>query len=118
MTPQDRVGRRERAHETLAPFRARAMAATLNREEVFAPGDALPPLWHWFHALRVFPLARAGADGHEALGQFLPALPFPRRMWTGGSLVFHAPLRIGETVERVSTVEAVTGKTGRTGPIR
>jgi 3-methylfumaryl-CoA hydratase len=93
------------------------MAASLNRNEPFGTGATLPPLWHWLHALKVYPLADAGPDGHEALGHFLPPLPLPRRMWAGSRFRFHAPLRIGEAVTRVSTVEAVTEKTGRTGPI-
>jgi 3-methylfumaryl-CoA hydratase len=38
-------------------------------------------------------------------------------MWAGGRVVWHRPLRLGEAVERVSTVRAVTEKLGRSGPL-
>jgi len=117
MTPQDWIGRSESVTETVAPFPARAMAASLNRDEAFALGDALPPLWHWFHALKLFPMAEAGADGHQSLGHFMPPVPLPRRMWAGSRFTFHAPLRIGDAVTRTSTIEAVQEKQGRSGPI-
>lgn len=117
MRPQDWIGRSEMVTEVVTPFPPQAMAATLNRAEAYAAGDPLPPLWHWFHALKRFALADAGPDGHEALGHFLPPLPLPRRMWAGSRFAFHAPLRIGATVTRSSTVEAVTEKLGRSGPI-
>ncbi|MCW1930770.1 FAS1-like dehydratase domain-containing protein [Pararhodobacter zhoushanensis] len=106
-----------RVSEVLRPFPAQAMAATLNRGESFAPGDPLPPLWHWFHALPVYPLDQAGPDGHQALGHFLPPLPLPRRMWAGGQFTFHRPLRIGAEVTRTSVVTSVVEKAGRSGPI-
>ncbi len=107
----------EAVSEVIAPFPAQAMAATLNRDEGFAPGTPLPPLWHWFHALRVYPMAQAGEDGHQALGHLMPPLPLPRRMWAGGRLVFHAPLRIGEAVTRRSVVTQVAEKVARSGPL-
>ncbi len=98
-------------------FPARAMAATLDRAEAFPPGAALPPLWHWFCCLNPCPMAGTGADGHQALGQFLPDLGLPRRMWAGGRLVFHRPLLIGAEVSRTSEVVKVAQKVGRSGPI-
>lgn len=106
----------ETQSDVIAPFAARALAATLDRIEDFAPGTPLPPLWHWSHALRVYPMAQAGEDGHQALGHLMPPLPFPRRMWAGGRLTFHAPLRIGDTVTRRSVVTQVVQKQGRSGP--
>jgi 3-methylfumaryl-CoA hydratase len=117
MTPQDWIGRSEHVTETVTPFPAQAMSATLNRPGAFQPGTPLPPLWHWFHALKIFPLSDAGHDGHEALGHFLPPQSLPRRMWAGSRFTFHAPVTIGATVTRTSTIEAVTEKQGRAGPI-
>ena len=36
-------------------------------------------------------------------------------MWAGSRLQFHAPLRIGDAITRVSTIDDVTEKSGRTG---
>jgi 3-methylfumaryl-CoA hydratase len=38
-------------------------------------------------------------------------------MWAGGRLHWHAPLRVGDDVKRVSTIESVTHKSGRTGDL-
>jgi 3-methylfumaryl-CoA hydratase len=36
-------------------------------------------------------------------------------MWAGGRLTFHAPLKLGEAVRRVSTIADVSAKSGRSG---
>jgi 3-methylfumaryl-CoA hydratase len=38
-------------------------------------------------------------------------------MWAGGELAFHDALRVGDTVERRSTIEDVAVKEGRTGTL-
>jgi len=79
------------------------------------PGDDLPPLWHWV-ALPRWPVSSVlGTDGHPARGTFLPPVDLPRRMFAGGEVTFRAPLKIGATVLRESTVDSVTEKSGRSG---
>jgi len=107
----------ESVTERVADFPARAMAATLNRPEDFAPGTPLPPLWHWFHCLKLYPMSEAGPDGHQALGHVLPDLGLPRRMWAGGRFTFHRMPLIDAEVTRTSVVSNVAQKEGRSGPI-
>ena len=38
-------------------------------------------------------------------------------MWAGSQFEFHRPLRVGDAVSRTSTIENVTEKSGRTGPL-
>lgn len=115
---QSWVGNSHSIRERIAPFPSNALAATLDREDpAYEEGTPLPPLWHWLHFLDVFKLRDAGYDGHAALGTFLPPVPLPRRMWAGSRLRFHAPMRIGATLRKVSTVQSVTPKTGRTGAL-
>lgn len=78
-------------------------------------GDALPPLWHWVALPRWPASSSLGSDGHPRKGDFLPDLGYPRRMFAGGELVFHAPLLIGSQVRRESVVESVEEKHGRSG---
>jgi 3-methylfumaryl-CoA hydratase len=77
----------------------------------------LPPAWHWLY----FPeLARAsdlGPEGHPRLGLFLPPVPLPRRMWAGGHLAWHAPLHVGDVVDRTTVIRSITPKNGQTGPL-
>ena len=58
-----------------------------------------------------------GPDGHAKRGGFLPPVPLPRRMWAGSQFEFRSPLRVGDAVERTSTIDDVTSKDGRTGPL-
>jgi 3-methylfumaryl-CoA hydratase len=60
-----------------------------------------------------------GADGHARRGGFLPPVPLPRRMWAGGRLrwVQGNPLVSGDAVKRMSRIESVTHKAGRTGDL-
>ncbi|MFC7554560.1 MaoC family dehydratase N-terminal domain-containing protein [Pseudoroseomonas wenyumeiae] len=41
----------------------------------------------------------------------------PRRMWAGGRLSFHAPLRVGMAVTRTSTIANVSSRTGASGEL-
>ncbi len=100
------------AEDDITAFPLTAMAATLDREE---RGDTVPPLWHWLYFLPVAPMSEVGPDGHPKRGGFLPPVPLPRRMWAGGRLTFHAPLKVGERATRTSTIVNIEDKTGRSG---
>ena len=115
---QDWVGRSERAHDLVPAHLAAGLAALLDHEDIAVrPGDALPPLGHWLLLPPVARQAELGPDGHPRRGGFLPAVALPRRMWAGSRVVFHAPLRVGETVERRSRIARVEAKQGRAGAL-
>ena len=78
-------------------------------------GDPLPPLWHWLHLLDRPAQAELGDDGHPRDGLFLPPLPDRRRMFGGGRLEFHAPIRIGDLLTRHSEVASVRVRHGGSG---
>jgi 3-methylfumaryl-CoA hydratase len=108
-------GRTESLHERLAPAPAQGLAALLDRDD--GTPTELPPLWHWLYFLPRARQGDLGADGHPRLGGFLPPVPLPRRMWAGGRLQWHAPLRIGDEVQRTSRILSVTHKAGRSGDL-
>ncbi|MDB5750428.1 MAG: hypothetical protein JWP65_849 [Ramlibacter sp.] len=111
-------GRSETLHDELTAAPVRALSATLDRDDPEpAAGTALPPLWHWLYFLPRHLQSELGADGHAKLGGFLPPVPLPRRMWAGGRLQWHAPLRVGEPVRRMSRIAGVTHKAGRSGDL-
>jgi 3-methylfumaryl-CoA hydratase len=112
---QEWVGRSSTMLAQLDPAQTNRMAITLDREPHFQIDDALPPAWHWLYFHDMVKAGDLGRDGHPKLGIVMPPLPLPRRMWAGGSLAFHAPLRLGDTVERTTTIRAITPKTGRSG---
>ena len=80
-------------------------------------GDALPPFFHQVYFCQATRPGGLGRDGHPARGDFLPDLGLPRRMWAGGRLEWHAPLRLGVPATRESSIESVTRKQGRSGPL-
>ncbi|GAB2901143.1 MaoC family dehydratase N-terminal domain-containing protein [Paraburkholderia jirisanensis] len=108
------VGRTASQDDYLAPFPISALAATLDRP---APPQIVPALWHWLYFLPVSPLAETGADGHPQRGGFLPPVALPRRMWAGGRLSFDAPLNVGGPATRISKIETIREKEGRTGKL-
>jgi 3-methylfumaryl-CoA hydratase len=95
----------------------RWLAATLDRNDLLdaRDGAALPPAWHWAFFNAVEPMAALGRDGHPKKGGFLPPTAQPRRMWAGSRLDWHGALRVGQAVERVSTILKCEAKRGRTG---
>ena len=111
------IGREETAAEPLTEALAARYAATLDLgPPPMAGGDAPFGLHLCLTQPAVAP-GGLGRDGHPARGGFLPPVPLPRRMWAGGAFRHHAPLRVGEPVERRSAIADVALKQGRTGPL-
>ena len=109
------IGRQERAEDEVAVSAVRRLAALLDSPAQVRRGDALPRAWY---VMLFGPTTRQsglGPDGHPAKGQFLPPVALPRRMFAGRRVSFHEPLLIGEDVSRVSTIQAITPKQGRSG---
>ncbi len=111
-------GRQQRISDQLTADRAEALGMTLDtKPDRFSSGDPLPPLWHWIYFWQPVPSAETGPDGHPKKGGFLPPVSLPNRMWAGGSLDFFQPLKIGDRIEKLSTIQDVEFKEGRTGPL-
>ena len=115
---RDWIGRSETVTDTVTPTPYAALSATFDRDpERPSAGTPLPALWHWLYFLPLHKRSDIGPDGHAKRGGFLPPVPLPRRMWAGSQFEFHAPIRVGDTIIRTSTIHDVTEKTGRTGPL-
>ncbi|MEP6964155.1 MAG: MaoC family dehydratase N-terminal domain-containing protein [Polaromonas sp.] len=114
------TGKTEILNDDITAAPVRGLSATLDRDDAAPmPGTALPPLWHWLYFLPQHRQSELGPDGHARLGGFLPPVPLPRRMWAGGRLqwVPENPLLVGDAVKRVSRIESVTHKAGRSGDL-
>jgi 3-methylfumaryl-CoA hydratase len=112
------IGRTQEGHDEVAAGPARALAATLDHDDIeFAPGAEIPGLWIWLYFPPLARMRDVGADGHPKRGGFLPPIEAPRRMWAGSRSTFHAPLRIGAKLTRISKIEAITEKPGRAGDL-
>lgn len=112
----DWIGRSQEREEELSTLLVRRLAVTL-AEDAPAAGEALPTLWHWMFFQDEVSEPGLGADGHPARGGFLPPAEGRNRMWAGGRLEFHAPLRVGGVAKRTTTILNVEEKHGRTGSL-
>lgn len=105
-------------HDTVDAVPLRGLIATLDWPDAAPePGTPLPPLAHWLYFLPQAPASRLGPDGHARRGAFLPSVALPRRMWAGGRVDWQPgnPLGVGDAARRVSRVQSITHKAGRSG---
>jgi 3-methylfumaryl-CoA hydratase len=113
---QQWVGKTETRSDQVTAAPIAALGATLDIEMDYpSAGDVLPPLWHWLYFLPFPRQSELGPDGHARRGGFLPPVELPRRMWAGGRIEFHRPLRVGEAITRTSRIAEVKLKEGRSG---
>ncbi|MEM7634021.1 MAG: MaoC family dehydratase N-terminal domain-containing protein [Pseudomonadota bacterium] len=116
--PTGWIGRSRSTRDTIdAGQMAKIAAALSSPAPALDTTTSLPPGWHWGFFHDITPLADIGRDGHQALGEFLPPVTLPRRMWAAGDLKITRPLAIGETVDKTSTILSVEEKQGRTGKL-
>lgn len=107
-----------RTEDPLPAEPAVRLARTLGEHPpVVGPGDPLPPLWHLLYFLDWPPQRDLGPDGHLRAGGFLPPIPDRRRMFGGGRLVVHGPLRCGEPARRCARLVDRNVKHGRSGEL-
>ena len=111
------IGRSMEAEDVVTPRLVAEYRATFEAHLADTPANEAPLGLHWCLAPPIPPMSELGEDGHAAKGGFLPPVPLPRRMWAGGEVETHAPLLVGDTVLKRSTVESVSFKEGRTGPL-
>lgn len=114
------VGKIETLVDDITAVPLRGLSATLDRaDRPPESGTPVPPLWHWLYFLPQPVRSEIGPDGHARRGGFLPPVPLPRRMWAGGRLqwVQGNPPVVGDAVTRISRIESVTHKSGRSGDL-
>ena len=110
------TGRTETAVDYVTVPAVHRLSATLDRDDPFPKiGDPLPVGWHATLFPRVVRHSQIGPDGHPLRGDFLPPVPLPRRMFAGKRTTFVAPLQVGDEVHRVSVIQNVNIKDGRSG---
>ena len=102
-------------HDVISPRMAECFEATL-APHVSRAGGAAPGIF-WCLAPDIVQADRLGGDGHPRTGLFLPPLPYPRRMWAGGELVFHGAFNTGDEVVKTSTIENIAFKSGGSGKL-
>lgn len=110
----DWVGRTQEQTDLLTPSLLARFRATIDSGD---SGDIAPQAIHWCLCLPDTPTNDLGKDGHPRKGGWLPPIPLPRRMWASSKVIFHAPIRTGDTIMRRSTIADISEKTGSSGSL-
>ena len=111
----DWVGRTRVAKDVVSPSDTHRLAACLDRAMPPQQGSELPACWHWVLFQPTDRQSEIGSDGHPKAGDFLPPVPLPRRMFVGITIDTAKPLRVGDTVTRVSKIASIAPKEGKQG---
>ncbi len=115
-SPTDWLGQSTLSRQHIAPLLVERIAATFG-QPCPAPGQALPPLWHWAFFQPAEAPEALGDDGHPARGGFLPPAAGRNRMWAGSRLAFDHPLIIDAPAEREAEITHIEEKQGRSGAL-
>ncbi len=110
------IGKIDNVTDYVTPIVEQRYRATLNMD-IGNPkdGDPVTSGLHWMLGWNLVKNDELGVDSHPALGEFLPPVPLPRRMWAGSEIKVLKPIRVGDKVIKQSTVADIQVKEGRTG---
>ena len=110
------IGKIDNVTDYVTPVVEQRYRATLNMD-IGNPKDGEPVTsgLHWMLGWNLVKNDELGVDSHPALGEFLPPVPLPRRMWAGSEINVLKPIRVGDKVVKQSTVSDIQVKEGRTG---
>ena len=108
------IGNEFRQSDVITPALVERYRAVIGNEGRAAD---LPIGLHWCLCLPKAPMADLGIDGHPKTGGFLPKSELPRRMWASSDVHFLKPLITNATIERVSKIQSVKAKSGRSGEL-
>ena len=110
------IGKIDNVTDYVTPIVEQRYRATLNMD-IGNPKDGEPVTsgLHWMLGWNLVKNDELGVDSHPALGEFLPPVLLPRRMWAGSEIKVLKPIRVGDKVVKQSTVADIQVKEGRTG---
>lgn len=114
------IGRSQETTDEITAFPMNALSATLDRDDPPAvAGTSVPPLLHWLYFLSTSRPHEMRRDGHARGGEFMPPIALPHRVWAGSRFLWNSdnPLRVGDNAVRVSRIETITPKEGRSGKL-
>ena len=115
---KDWLGRQRTEDDELGLGQVRRLAAMLDQDpSIYRRNSEVPESWYTILFGATAQQKKIGPDGHPMTGgdDLMPPMHNTRRMFAGRRVKFHKPLKVGDLVERVSTIRQVEPKTGRTG---
>ncbi|HXG52879.1 MAG TPA: MaoC family dehydratase N-terminal domain-containing protein [candidate division Zixibacteria bacterium] len=99
------IGKSETAADVVTASAMSKIAAALDVEEPpLEKGAPIPPGWYGAFFPALHRRSRMRPDGQAAGGGIVPPIPLPRRRLGGTRATFHAPLRIGDEITRVTEI--------------
>ena len=111
------IGKTEVATQCAELWPVCGLYAVLDKAPAPIIGDPLPPCGHWLYFTPMVGQSKIGFDGHPERGDFLPPIAVPRRMWAASDISFHAPIRLGDDLEKSARIADVSLKEGATGAL-
>lgn len=113
------INKSEQAQEELSLWPVHNMMAALDVNPSQWPtiGDDLPATAHWNYFVPRVVQSKIDVDGHPVRGDFLPPIPLPRRMWAGSRIQYHQPMKMGQTIQKTSTIKDIKIKEGKSGSL-
>jgi len=112
------IGRKKIDEDVAEAAAGVALALIFERPEgAPRPGDPVPPGWHWGNFWAMSPRAGLGLDGLPVADEILPPMPFPRRMFAGNNITFHAPYRVGDRIRRETELTDISLRSGGSGQL-
>ena len=115
---KDWLGRQRKEEDELGLGQVRRLAAMLGQDPSrYRRGTEVPESWYTILFGPTALQQKIAPDGHPLTGgdDLMPPMHNTRRMFAGRRVKFLKPLKVGDLVERVSTIHKVEPKTGRTG---
>ena len=109
------IGRTETVRDRATAAPLAGLAALLDHDTPPWIAHEAPPLSHWLYFHTHARQSWIDVDGHPRRGGFLPPVELPRRMFAGARIEFHDVIPPDAALERVSTIENVEAKSGRSG---
>lgn len=112
------IGRKKVDHDVVSAAPAAALALIFGRpQDAPDQSDLMQPGWHWAYFWAMSPRASLGLDGLPTEDAVMPKMPFPRRMFAGANLSFHAPIRIGQGIRRETELTDLSLRAGSSGEL-
>lgn len=106
------IGNKQISEDRCEQRSVQMLQALFNKKDLTV--KETPHLFHWINFPHVVDQSEISTDGHPKKGDFLPPIPFPRRMWAGSRLEFIKPIIVGQDLRRVSEIADIQFKQGKT----
>ena len=110
------IGRKTVTEDLITSTQLQKMAMALGRRDPIPQhGDPLPTHWHPAFFRRLAHADDMLRDGAPVDMDERPDPPYPIRMYAGGKLTYHQPLRVGQAARCEREIASITPKEGRSG---